>query len=367
MCKTMKGLVLLGDEKSELREFPIPKPGPGQAVVKVVNSAICGSDVDFCWRMPGDVYAKNIKTGRTPQGTPGLIDGIISGHEAGGYVSQLGEGVDYLKVGDRVSVHHHWGCGHCEFCIAGEEHLCPSKMNMGMTFNGSNAEYILIKADNCMPLPDELTFVDGTFIACVGATAFSAMHKLQPNGLDFVGVYGIGPVGLSACLIAKAMGARVIAFDRSAYRIEFAKKVGVDYAINTGDTPDLKEEIMRITHGRGINKSVETTGAPVLREMSAVLAADKGSIVILGAGDNYIDPDRKAMLAFETPYVIRKQLTIRGSYVMPKSLYYTFVRFLVENKVDFGVLVTHHFPLEKAQEAFELARSANCGRIVFDL
>lgn len=366
MTGHMKGLVFLGGEKSEIREFPIPSAGPGEAVVKVVNAAVCGSDVDF-WRIPDDIYQKLIKSGKTAQGTPGLLEGIISGHEASGYVVETGEGVTHLKIGDRVSVHHHLGCGHCEYCIAGEEQSCVSRKNMGMNYNGSNAEYILSKADNCMHLPDELTYVDGTFIACVGETAFSSMHKLQPNGLDFVGIFGLGPVGMSACLIARAMGARVIGLEISPYRIDWARKLGFDNIIDTGKSADVKQEIMDITHGRGIDKIVETTGVPFLRALAAEVAANKGSIVILGAGDHYIDPDRKATLTFETPYVIRKQLTIRGSYVMSKSLYHVFTRFLVENKIDFGKLVSHHFPIEKAQEALRLARDANSERIIFDL
>ncbi len=344
----MRGLVLLGDQNLELRDFPIPTPGYGQAVVKIKTAAICGSDVHFYNSHP-EIF-ENL--------------GGISGHEPAGIVYSVGEGVTNVKVGDRVCLYHFEGCGECEYCKAGHYNNCKKRKGLGWLLDGSNAEYLMMNAENCLLLPDELSFEDGSFIACVAATCYSALKKLSVSGRDTLVVYGLGPVGLTAVLMAKAMGARVIGVSRNEYRNNLAMKIGADIVINN-EKEDVYERIMELTGGHGADKSLETSGSNVLRKMTVKAAAIYGQVCLVGNSEDVMNNNIELLAHFDQRFIIRKELTIMGSYVMPLGMYEELKRFLLQNKIHLDSIVTHHFTLDQAEEAFALAESGQCGKVIF--
>jgi len=200
----VRGVVFVGNREIELREFPDPVPGPGEAIVRMRASGICGSDL-------------RPYRATTSQST-------ISGHEPCGEVAALGPGVAGPPVGTRVMVHHYSGCGSCKYCRIGYEQLCRQGHRIyGFGTHGGNADSILVPARTLIPLPDGLSFEEGAAIACGTGTAYMALIKLDVSGRDTLAIYGQGPVGLSATLLGKAMGARVIAVDVSAARLELAR------------------------------------------------------------------------------------------------------------------------------------------------
>ena len=143
-------------------------------------------------------------------------------------VAEVGAGVSPALVGTRVSVYHYRGCGLCRHCLAGEIVFCAGKRGYGWHVHGADADYLLTDARNCCPLPDQLTHLDGSFLACAAGTAYAALRKLEAvPGAPPCAVVGLGPVGLAAALLARAMGWQVIGLDRIAERRAYAEAQGI--------------------------------------------------------------------------------------------------------------------------------------------
>ena len=242
----MYGVVFLGDRVAEVREFPIPHPGPGQVLIQMKRAAICGSDLH--------VY-------RSPQSFFEGHEPWIPGHEPAGEVAELGAGCQRLKVGERVSIYHYLACGHCRYCLAGYYQWCEQRRGLGQpNAVGPDADYMVVDERNCLPLPPELNYEDGAMIACIAATGFSSLRKLQLNGEDTLVVFGQGPVGLTGDIMGQALGARVIGVDLVPERLALAKKLGVKLVANPGAC-DLLATIRDLTGGRGADAAYETSGS----------------------------------------------------------------------------------------------------------
>lgn len=349
MKKTMKAVYFTGDRQLEIRDVPIPEPKAGQVLVRLRTAALCGSDVHF-FRSRPEI----------------LIPNIISGHEPAGDVEKVGEGVTHLTAGDRVCIYHFQGCGICEHCLSGHMNNCQkARHGCGWDLDGSNAEYILMNAANCLKLPEELSYEDGSIIACIGGTAYSALSKLNLSGRDLLVIYGLGAVGQACVLIAKGMGATVIGVELNEYRCNFAKELGCDYVINSAKE-DMYEAIMRISNGRGADKSIETTGATPLRKMMVKASAVHGHIVMVGFNEGCRDPQDECLCMFDSRILLRSELILQGSYVMPIGMYEELVRFLLYKGVKLDRLVTHRFPLKDIQKAIDVFDTGNCGKIIIN-
>ena len=180
----MRGLVFLGERKVELREFADPRPGPGEVVVAIRASGMCGSDL------------RPYEQGQSS---------YVTGHEPCGVVAERGPAVteQQAPLGQRVMVHHYWGCGMCKHCRIGYTQMCVHGAKvMGFSANGGNAPYLLAPASSLVPLPDELSFAEGAAIACGTGTAYSALKRLDVSGRDTLAIFGQGPVGLAATQLA---------------------------------------------------------------------------------------------------------------------------------------------------------------------
>lgn len=338
----MRGVVFTGNRTAEFREFPDPVAGPGDAVVKIRASGLCGSDLHRY---------------RSPNPTQ-----FITGHEPCGEIAELGAGAPPgLAVGDRVMVHHYAGCGVCEICAMGFEQACPAGHETygGASGHGANADYMLVPARTLVPLPDELTFSAGASIACGTGTAWSGLRKMGVSGHDTVAVFGQGPVGLAGTQSAKAMGAKVIAVDIVDERLALATALGADHVINSADT-DPVAAIMDLTGGQGVEASLETSGNPTARGqvLKALRLFGRAAYVGMG-GDATIDINLD---------VIRKVITIYGSWTFTKAELAEIARFMIHHQVDVDAVVTHRFPLDETIEAFEVFDQATTGKcmIVMD-
>ena len=215
----MKAVVFLGDRKIDFMEFPDPTPGPGEAVIEIKASGMCGSDLKM-YRAKGGAAA----LGLVGDGSP-----LVAGHEPCGVVAAVGEGVPeaLAKVGDRVMDHHYSGCGVCKHCRDGWSQLCLDGATVyGATGHGAHAKYMKVPAHTLVKLPDALSYKTGAAISCGTGTAYGALKRLDLAGDETIAIFGQGPVGLSATQLAKAMGARVIALDIGDERLELAKKFG---------------------------------------------------------------------------------------------------------------------------------------------
>ncbi len=346
----MKGVTFIGEKQLRINQYPDPEPGPGQAVVQMKAATICGSDLHV-YRLSRDQVQLR------PQ--------VIAGHEPCGIVESVGECVDNVQPGDRVSVLHAIGCGNCVDCIKGYDYLCK-KMDTpdgrpwwtGQTGNmdGSFADKLLVPARGCLPLPDSLSFIDGAIMACAGGTAYEVLKKLHVSSLDTLAIYGLGPVGLSALLLAKGMGATVIGVELIAERLDLGQKLGLDHIINA-KTASVVQEIQSLTNNQGADAAIDFSGSNSARLNAINCVRFNGNVAFIGHGDE--------KLTFAPSDLIRRDVTIRGSPIFKTDTYFEMADFLVNKKISLEKSVTHTFQLDQAIEAFRLFDSGRTGKIAF--
>ena len=335
----MRGVIFTGNRQAEILEFPDPQAGPGEAVVKIRASGLCGTDL------------------HAYRGAD-LIN-MISGHEPCGVIQELGPGAPLgLKVGDRVIVHHYAGCGICEICAMGYEQMCPlgHVTYGGGTGHGANADFILVPSRSLVYLSDELSFEEGAAISCGTGTAWNGLKKMDISGRDTVAIFGQGPVGLSGTLSAKAMGSRVIAVDVVPERLALAKELGADDVINSQEA-DPVAVIRELTSGMGASAALETSGNPNARSQILLSLRTFGRCCYVGVG---------GPATFDvTRDIIFKVATIYGSWTFSKSELIEIARFMVETRAPLDKLITHRYSLDQAVEAFRLFDTATTGKCVF--
>ncbi len=346
---TMKGAVLPGDSTVKFKEYAIPKPGHGQVLVRTKSSTICGSDIRA-------IYREHL--GKGAEG----YQGVIGGHEPCGQIVEAGPGLKRFKVGDRVIVYHISGCGVCHDCRMGYMISCssPHRAAYGWQRDGGMAPYMLCDEKDLVLLPDSLTYTDGAQVACGFGTVYEALQKIGISGNDDVLVVGLGPVGLATLMLAKAMGAnRLVGVEVQKERIALAKRLGLaDAIIEPG--PDALAKLKELSGGRGFEKAIDCSAHADGRALAIRATRQWGKIALVGEGGT---------ISFNpSPDIIHDQKTIYGSWVTSIWL----MEDIVERLVRWGLhpedLVTHRFPLEKADEAYRLMASGACGKVavVFD-
>ena len=341
MSDTMRGVVFVGDGVVEVREFPKPEPKGTQVLVAVKASGICGSDM-HAYRSSPEYWS-----GRT----------TIRGHEPGGVIFEVGDGVTMVQAGDRVSVYHAPSCGHCEPCARGEYFRCTTigpGYRLGQRVNGGDADYLLVDQNVCFSLPDELDFEDAATIACAGGTAYHALRRADVRAGEHVVVSGLGPVGLCSVMLARAMGGIVIGIDPVEYRRELALKHGASHVVDPS-VNDVQEKVGRIT-GDGAEAAIETSGDDQARVDLLRATPYHARIIYVGFGGRA----RNAILG---PMLGGRWIT--GSNMFTGADYYELVRFMGRRGLHFSDLVTHRFSLEEAQEAFDLFASRDSGKVMF--
>jgi len=349
----MRGVVFAGRREIEFVEVPDPTPGPGEVILEVKASGMCGSDLKT-YRDEGD--------GHTDPSLPGAAERVIGGHEPCGVVVAVGSGVaDHeARVGDRVMVHHYWGCTVCDFCRSGWAQMCSEQTPLiyGGNAHGAHAPYLKVPARTLIPLPDELSFVAGSAISCGVGTAYAALMRVKPSGSDTIAIFGQGPVGLAGTMLAKAMGARVIALDISPDRLDHARRIGADETINPADE-DAVARIRELTGGRGADLALETSGAESAHPAAVGCLKPWGSVVLVGVGGRFQLP--------HVTMIIGNQISVIGSRTFSSIEQAECTRFVVEKGLDLDSLFTHQWSLDQADEAYRLfdAQTTGKGVIVF--
>jgi propanol-preferring alcohol dehydrogenase len=240
--------------------------------------------------------------------------------------------------------------------------LCPDRAALGWGAHGADAEYLLVKAQNCLKLPEELSFIDGAMIACQAGTAYSALKKMKVGASDHLAVFGLGPVGLVSYMLAAAMGARVIGIEKDSRRIELAAKIGMSDIVDINSV-DCVETLREMTAGEGPNKIIETSGSVDAQRDGAEAAAIRGQIVLVGvSGPFYASIETR----IRPRSVITKELQIMGSYIFTISDYFPLAELMRTRRIDFERIITHRFPLSSAEEALELFDQGGTGKIIFE-
>ncbi|HVQ77420.1 MAG TPA: zinc-binding dehydrogenase, partial [Candidatus Binatia bacterium] len=319
----MRGVVFLGERQLELREFPDPTPGPGEVVIAIKASGMCGSDL-HPYRAP--------RTGGAAAslGLGGSGGPVIGGHEPCGVVMERGAGVSEADAptGARVMNHHYKGCGHCMHCRVGWSQLCPHGIVVyGMTGHGAHAPYMKVPVSTLVPLPDEVSFEEGAAISCGTGTAYGALKRLDVSGRDTLVVFGQGPVGLSATMLGKAMGARVVAVDIAPERLALARGLGADAVVNSREVEPVAA-VRELTHGAGAEKTMDCSGHAEARLAAIRSARTWGTVCFVGEGGSVtIDV---------SPDMLRKQLTVIASWTFSAVGQEECARFVADRKIPLG-------------------------------
>jgi len=332
----VKGVVFTGNRNCEVRNVPVPTPGHGEVLVRIGATGICGSDLH--------VYRAATASDQ------------VRGHEPCGTVAALGPGVRRLRLGDRVTVFHHQGCGVCRECARGDPVWCSDKRLFGVTIPGSFAEYTVAMERNCIPMPAGMSFADGAFIACVGGTAYGALKRLDARPHEFLAVFGLGPVGLSCILVGRNLGLNVIGVDVVSERVELARKCGAAAAVNATEQ-DPVAAIEQFCGGCGADCLIETSGSAAGRRniLPSLRRGGRAAIVGVGSDEEVINPT----------HIHGKAATLVGSVVFPLAWAWELVGLCDRAGLSFEPAVTHRFPLVEAPAALRLADSGRCGKVLF--
>jgi threonine dehydrogenase-like Zn-dependent dehydrogenase len=342
----MKGAVFLGNRSIEVRNFPDPAPGPGEVVIQMKASGLCGSDLKFYRSPPGEAQ-KALGLGER-------AEPFIAGHEPCGVIAARGPGVSEREapVGQRVMDHHYAGCGVCKHCRVGWSQLCKAGITVyGVTANGGHAEYLKVPARTLVPLPDELSFVEGAAVSCGTGTAYGALRRMNLAGGSTLAVFGQGPVGISATLLGAKMGARVFAVEKSAERRALALEFGADKAIEFSDCEKILKDL---TRGEGVDLALDTTGVAAARLAAVHSAKTWGTVCFVGeGGDVTLDVSRD---------MLRKQLTLIGSWTFSAMGQADCARFVVDNGIKLEPIFSHRWKLDQAEEAYKVFDRQSTGK-----
>jgi propanol-preferring alcohol dehydrogenase len=338
----MKAVFLPGNKRVEIRAVEVPTPGPGEVLVQVKASCICRSDLSL--------YYGNAVVGGDAAGK------CITGHEPSGTIASTGAGVKRFKSGDRVAVYLAVGCGVCSACRMGNFFLCSDWRCLGFTADGGNAEYLVVPERNCLRIPDSISYVAAAISTDAFGTLYSACKKLQVNGVVAIGVWGLGPMGSSGVLAAKALGARVVALDPIAERREFARALGADLTLDP-TAPDAQQKIIAFAGPLGLDAAIDCSGHPAGQNMALDSTRRLGRVAFIG--------ESRETAIHPSDQLIRKQLTLIGSWYFNIAEYEEIVDVLVRKQIDLERLATHRFSIDEAETAFRLFDERKTEKAVF--
>ena len=322
-----------------VREVAIPSPGPGQALVEIVATGVCHTDLHAA---EGDWPIKP-----TLPFTPG--------HEGAGIVVALGSGVTHLKEGDRVGIAWlHSACGHCDYCLSGWETLCPEQQNSGYSVNGSFAEYAVAQADYLGRIPRNLSFVDAAPILCAGVTTYKGLKMTETRPGEWVVISGAGGLGHVAIQYAKAMGLHVATVDLGPEKMALARKLGAEITIDAKTQDPAKEIQKQIGGAHGV---LVTAVSPIAFKQAVGMLRRGGTCVLNG-----LPPGEFPVSIFD---VVLNGYTIRGSIVGTRLDLEEALAFAGEGKVKATIEI---LPLESINEVFSRLKKGQInGRVVLGL
>ena len=340
----MRAVLLPGDKDVQVTDLAEPEPRAGEVLVQMRASAICRSDMSLYYGRPivGGAVAG---TGQ-----------IIPGHEPCGQVVDVGPDVTNVRAGDRVAVYLAIGCGVCPYCLSGYRMLCPQWKCVGFDVHGGDAEYLVVPAINCLKLPDEMSFEAGALSTDLVGTLYHAQKRLNVAGGDTVAVFGLGPMGATGVMVAKAHGARVIAVDVLDARLQLAQELGADEVVNSRSA-DPVASVARLTDGLGADVAIDCSGNPAAQNAALSCVGKFGRVAFIGESrETTINPSDQ---------LIRKLLTVIGAWYFPLFEYEEITRFIVRHQLPVERLVTHRFSIEQAADAFRMFDQRETEKAVF--
>jgi alcohol dehydrogenase len=336
IASTMKALVFRGPNQISVEQVPIPKPGPGEAVIRVTLTTICGTDL-------------HILKGEYP-----VKPGLTIGHEPVGVIHELGVGVTGYKVGERVLVGAITPCGQCGYCLSGDWSQCGGPIGgwkFGNTIDGAQAEYLLVPnaQANLAKIPDDLSDEQVVLLADIASTGISAAESGDVKLGDTVAVFAQGPIGLCATAGARLRGAGfIIAVESDPVRAAMAKRMGADVVVDHTRT-DAVEEIRRMTGGKGVDVAIEALGTQGTFESALRVLRAGGTLSSLGVYSGKLSVPLEPFAAGLGDHKIVTTLCPGGKERMRRLM-----ELVRHGRLDLRPLLTHSFPLDRITDAYEL-------------
>lgn len=342
----MQALIFDGPDQLRLDAWPLPSPAPGEVVVRVRTTTICGTDVRI---------VSGRKTREVRRGHP-------IGHECAGTVAAIGEGVTRFVVGDRVAVHPVITCGACEYCLADRENLCAQRYTLGYATDGSFADSMRIPAravahGNLFKLPPQIPLEVASVLepagCCLNGQHEMALASVTAGGKAHLLVMGAGPIGLLHVMLARALPeppARIVVLEPRAHRRAAALRLGADEAVDPaefGGTDAFHAVIMAAGIGGAVNV--------------ALRAAHKEGRVNLFAGF-----DAGAAPPVDVNAIHYKQLHISGASESRRRDFAEALSLALDGRLDLGAIVTHRYTIDQYEEAFAAAADGTALKVAFD-
>lgn len=338
MSSTMRAAVVHAfGQPLTIDELLVPKPGPGEILVKIEASGVCHTDLHAA---RGDWPVK-----------PALP--FIPGHEGVGLVAAVGAGVTDVKEGDAVGVPWLYSaCGHCTYCVTGWETLCESQQNTGYSVNGGFAEYVVAPSAYVGHLPAGADFAAMAPILCAGVTTYKGLKETDAQPGEWVAISGIGGLGHVAVQYARAMGFHVAAIDVDPAKLALARRLGADLVVD-GREPDAAATLIRETGG-GAHGVLVTAVSIAAFGQAISMVRRRGTVALVG-----LPPGDFPLPIFP---VVLKRITIRGSIVGTRQDLNEAIAFAAEGAVKANVTVE---PLEAINDVLSrMERGQIEGRIV---
>ncbi len=334
----MRAIVYAEPGKFELAEIPRPDPAPGQVLLKVLMTGVCGTDL-------------HLHAGEFSPTYP-----LTPGHEMVGEVAELGTGVTTLRVGQRVTVDNARGCGTCADCRRGMAVACPHTRAQGVNAQGGFAEYVAADAGQCYPA-DDLSVEQAVFaepLACV------------VHGVDAIGmrpgaqalVFGAGPTGLLLAQLLRATGAASVTVAApTQFKLDVAERLGLGILCVDRGAPEATTEELSRRVGEGYDVVADASGQVSVLGQAMQLVRDAGTIVVYGMAD---ESARWEVSPYE---IFRREIRIQGSFAQSNEFDKT-MRWLRSDAVGTEGMITHRFSLDEYAEALAATRSRECLKAV---
>lgn len=336
----MKAAVFLEPGKIEIQDIPKPTAGDTDVVIKVKAASICGTDLRI------------MKHGhfKLPAGTPRVL-----GHEFAGEIVEVGSKVTDYKIGDRVSLTPNIGCGACKQCARGLNQMCPDYEAFGITLNGGFEEYALIpgwaiERGNLFKIPEGVSYEFAALMEPMSC-CHSGQNKVELSADDTVLIIGAGPIGCFHAHLAKKRGSKkVIVANTKDFRLEIAGRMGADHLINVSEK-DLKEEVMKLTDGEGVDVIITCVSKPEVIAESTDLLARHGRVnVFSGLGV-------QALPQIDVNSLHYKAQTMTGTTGSSNQDYQDIIDMMTDSDMDISPIISMRFSAENILEAMQHSSS----------
>lgn len=344
---TMRANVFHGPDKIGIDEVPIPRPGVGEALIRITLTTICGTDL-------------HILRGEYP-----VREGLVIGHEPVGVIAELGEGVSGYAIGDRVMTGAITPCGQCRACLSAQWAQCGhgegvealGGWRFGNTINGAQAEYLLVPnaQANLAKIPDDLTDEQVVLLADIASTGFSGAESAKIRIGDTAVVFAQGPIGLCATAGAKLMGASfIIGIESDPVRMKMSRRMGADVVLDPKQC-DVVAEVKKLTGG-GADVTIEALGLQETFEGALRCLRPGGTLSSLGVYSGKLQVPYDAFAAGIGDYKIVTSLCPGGKERMRRLM-----SMVQTKRFDPTPLLTHSFKLDQIVEAYDLFGSRSDG------